>query len=155
RSGRASAFDVHLRRQTRRTRRTLWVPIAERTREASLPLAWPSPALLPETSRLRVPCRAWLPNAQTETPCTLQTPSGFAGRPGQHDRRQPSSKRQTGLYTVTQKKRGTSFGFGSDLWLTLLRRRGGARFWSQHGVGDDCAGTKLGLDFGVALAPTF
>src|SRR5262249_20179960 len=99
------AFDARVRRQTRRTRRTLSVPVAERTRGASSALALPWPALLPGTSRLRSPCRAWLPAARTEKPCTLQTPRKFAGRLGQRGRRRRARTRQTVLYTACPRKK--------------------------------------------------
>src|SRR5262249_31912217 len=60
------------RRQTRQTRRTLSAPGAKRTRGGSWAPAWPWRALLPGTSRLRFPCRAWLPGVRTERLCTFQ-----------------------------------------------------------------------------------
>ena len=46
-----------------------------------------------------------------------------------------------------------SFGWSSGLCRTRVRLGGRARLRSKHRVGDDHAGAKLGLDFGVALAP--
>src|SRR5262245_34806988 len=49
--------------------------------------------------------------------------------------------------------RSISFSSPAVSHGTLVRRGGRARLRPKHGVGDDHAGAKLGLDFGVALAP--
>src|SRR5262249_31226621 len=52
-----------------------------------------------------------------------------------------------------QRVRSLSIGWPSGLLGTIVRRGGRARLRSKHGVRDDHAGAKLGLDLGVALAP--